>query len=120
MKIKKCLYLNRRAPYGTSHALEAIDAVLIGSAFDQDIALLFIDDGVFQLKKGQDTEALGIKNHSPAYRSFAMYDVEKIYVSADDMAARGLEQRDLLVEVEQLSDARIKELMDEHDVIFSF
>ncbi len=120
MKIKKCLYVNRRAPYGTSYALEAIDMVLIGSAFDQDISLLFIDDGLFQLKKGQDTADVEIKNHSPAYRAFEMYDVEKIYVSKEAMAARGLKRADLLVDVELLSDSRIKELMDEHDIIFSF
>ena len=118
--IKKCLYVNRRAPYGTSYALEAIDAVLIGSAFDQDISLLFIDDGIYQLKKEQDTADLEIKNHSPAYSAFEMYDVEKFYVSAEAMAARGLKKRDLLVDVEVLSDSKIGDLMDEHDVIFSF
>jgi len=118
--IKKCLYVNRRAPYGTSYALEAIDAVLIGSAFDQDISLLFIDDGVFQLKKDQDTTDIEMKNFSPAYRAFDMYDVEKIYVSKEAMAARGLKKRDLIIDVEVLSDNTIKDLMDAHDVIFSF
>jgi len=118
--IKKCLYVNRRAPYGTSYALEAIDAVLIGAAFDQDISLLFIDDGLYQLKKDQDTTEVEIKNFSPAYRAFEMYDVEKIYVSEEAMAARSLKKRDLVVDVEVLSDSKIKDLMDEHDVIFSF
>jgi len=118
--IKKCLYVNRRAPYGTSYALEAIDAVLIGAAFDQDISLLFIDDGVFQLKKEQDTTDLEMKNFSPAYRAFEMYDVEKIYVSEAALAARGLKKRDLVVDVEVLSDSIISDLMDENDVIFSF
>jgi len=118
--IKKCLYVNRRAPYGTSYALEAIDAVLIGSAFDQDISLLFIGDGVFQLKRDQDTTDIEMKNFSPAYSVFEMYDVEKLYVSKEAMAARGLKKRDLVVDVEVLSDNTIKNLMDEHDVIFSF
>jgi len=118
--IKKCLYVNRRAPYGTSYALEAIDAVLIGSAFDQDISLLFIDDGIFQLKKDQDTTDVEMKNFSPAYRAYEMYDVEKIYVSNEAMTARGLKKRDLVVDVEVLSDSKIKDLIDAHDVIFSF
>ncbi len=118
--IKKCLYVNRRAPYGTSYALEAIDVVLIGSAFDQDISLLFIDDGVFQLKSDQDTTGIEMKNFSSAYSAFEMYDVEKLYVSKEAMTARGLKKRDLVVDVEVLSDNAIKDLMDEHDVIFSF
>ena len=118
--IKKCLYVNRRAPYGTSYAFEAIDAVLIGSAFDQDISLLFIDDGVFQLKNDQDTTEVEMKNFSPAYRAFEMYDVDKIYVSKEAMAERGLKKRDLVVDVKMLSDDRIRDLMDEHEVIFTF
>ncbi|MCK5718157.1 MAG: DsrE family protein, partial [Thiomargarita sp.] len=49
--IKKFLYVNRKAPYGTIYALESLEVVLIGAAFDQDVSLAFIDDGVYQLKK---------------------------------------------------------------------
>ena len=52
--VKKFLYVNRRAPHGTVYAHEALEVVLIGAAFDQDVSLAFIDDGVFQLKKDQD------------------------------------------------------------------
>jgi len=118
--VKKILYVNRRAPYGSSHALEAIDVVLIGAAFDQDISLLFIDDGVFQLKKGQDTSDVDMKNFSSTYAAFSMYDVEKIYVSSESMITRGLTKKDFVVTVEMLSDPEIRDLMDENDVIFSF
>ncbi|VAX05890.1 tRNA 5-methylaminomethyl-2-thiouridine synthase subunit TusC [hydrothermal vent metagenome] len=118
--VKKFLYVNRRAPYGSSYAMEAIDVVLIGAAFDQDISVLFIDDGVFQLKEGQDTLDVDMKNISPALRALDMYDVDKIYVATDAMATRGLKQRDLVIEVEMLSDAKIQDLMDAQDVIFSF
>ncbi len=47
--IKKFLYLNRKAPYGSIYALESLEVVLIGAAFDQDVCLAFVDDGVFQL-----------------------------------------------------------------------
>ena len=46
--IKKFLYLNRKAPYGSIYALESLEVVLIGAAFDQDVSLAFIDDGVYQ------------------------------------------------------------------------
>ena len=53
--VKKFLYINRRAPHGSIYAHEALEVVLIGAAFDQDVSLAFIDDGVYQLKKNQDT-----------------------------------------------------------------
>ncbi|MDH5257677.1 MAG: sulfurtransferase complex subunit TusC [Gammaproteobacteria bacterium] len=118
--IKKFMYVNRKAPYGTIYALESLEVVLIGAAFDQDISLAFVDDGVYQLKKGQDTKATEIKNFSPTYRALEMYDVEKLYVSKDSMDERGLSVDDLVVPVEVLSSEQMADLMEEQDVIFSF
>ena len=118
--IKKMMYINRKAPYGTIYALESLEVVLIGAAFDQDISLAFLDDGVYQLKKGQDTKATEIKNFSPTYRALEMYDVEKLYVSKDAMEERGLSVDDLVVPVEVLDSAQMADLMEDQDVIFSF
>ena len=118
--IKKFMYINRKAPYGTIYALESLEVVLIGAAFDQDISLAFIDDGVYQLKKDQDTKATEIKNFSPTYRALEMYDVEKLFVSQESMDERGLTVDDLVVPVELLSNEQMADLMDEQDVIYSF
>ena len=59
---KKFIYINRRAPHGTVYPLESLETVLIGAAFDQDVSMLFIDDGVYQLKKDQTTDAIEFKN----------------------------------------------------------
>lgn len=118
--IKKFLYLNRKAPYGTVYALESLEVVLIGAAFEQDVSLVFLDDGVYQIKKGQDTQGAEMKNFSPTYRALEMYDVEKLYVSKESMEERGLTEEDLLVDVEILDAKQLAELMDGQDVILSF
>ncbi|MCC7168632.1 MAG: hypothetical protein IT565_13785, partial [Rhodospirillales bacterium] len=33
--VKKFMYVNRKAPYGTIYALEVLEMVLISAAFDQ-------------------------------------------------------------------------------------
>ena len=53
MSTKKFLFVNRKAPYGTVYALESLEVVLISAAFEQDVSLAFIDDGVYQITKGQ-------------------------------------------------------------------
>ena len=118
--IKRFLFVNRRAPWGTGYAVEALDAVLIAAAFDQDVSVLFVDDGVYQIKKGQDTRAIGVKNSSPAYGALATCDVDKLYVERESLEARGLGERDLLVPVRVLGAKEVSELMDEQDVILSF
>ena len=74
---KKFLYVNRKAPYGTIYALESLEVVLIGAAFEQDVSLAFVGDGVYQLTKGQDTKGLEMKNFSPTYRALEDYDVDQ-------------------------------------------
>ena len=118
--VKKFAYVNRRAPYGSIYALEALEVVLVGAAFDQDVSVVFMDDGVYQLKKDQDTSGVGMKNFSPAYRALEMYDVEKLYVEKESLQTRGLTEEQLIVPVEVLSQDEIGELMEQQDVIFSF
>jgi tRNA 2-thiouridine synthesizing protein C len=117
---KKFLYVNRRAPYGSIYALESLEVVLIGAAFEQDVSLAFLGDGVYQLTKGQDTKGLEVKNFSPTFRALEDYDVTKLYVEKEALEARGLREADLVVPVQVVDAARMAEIMDEQDVILSF
>ncbi len=96
MATKKFMYINRRAPYGTIYALEGLEVVLIGAAFEQDVSMAFVGDGVFQLKKGQDTSQSDMKNFSPTYKALGDYEVTKLYVEQESLAARGLTVEDLM------------------------
>ena len=132
--VKKFLYVNRKAPYGTVYALESLEVVLIGAAFDQDVALIFMDDGVFQIKKDQNTEASGMKNFSPTYNALGDYDINKIYVEKESLEARGLTVDDLMdltyededddwaekSSIHLVSADEIRDLMEESDVVLSF
>ena len=118
--VKKFMFVNRKAPYGTIYALESLEVVLISAAFDQDVSLAFLDDGVYQLKKGQQTKGIETKNFSPTYRALDGYDVEKLYVEKESLEARGLTEEDLLVDVTVLGSKEMGSLMDEQDVVLSF
>jgi tRNA 2-thiouridine synthesizing protein C len=89
------MYINRKAPYGTIYAWESLEVVLIGAAFEQDVSLAFLYDGVFQLTKGQDTKGIGMKNFSPTYAALGDYEVTKIYVEKESLEERGLTIDDL-------------------------
>ena len=118
--VKKFMYVNRKAPYGTVYALESLEVVLIGAAFEQDVSVVFLDDGVFEIVKGHDTSGSDMKNFSPTYRALEMYDVEKLYVSKDSLEERGLTTDDLIVDVEVKSADEIRDMMEDQDVILSF
>ena len=118
--IKKFLYVNRRAPHGTVYAHEALEVVLIGAAFDQDVSLAFIDDGVFQLKKNQDTSEIYTKNFSKIYSALEMYDVEKLFVEKESLESRGLTEKDLSVDVKVIDSNEMKKLMSDSEVVLNF
>ena len=92
---KKFLYINRKAPFGTIYALESLEVVLISAAFEQDVSLAFIDDGVFQLMAGQDTAGIGMKNFSRTYKALGDFEIKKLYVERESLEARGLTLDDL-------------------------
>ncbi|BAV33583.1 sulfur oxidoreductase [Sulfuricaulis limicola] len=119
-KIKKFLYINRKAPYGTIYALESLEVVLIAAAFDQDVSLAFLDDGVYQIIKGQHTRTIDVKNFSPTYRALEGYDIEKLYVEKESMEVRGLKEEDFIVPVKVISTQEMADLMESQDVVLSF
>ena len=95
-KVKKFMYINRRAPHGTNYAQEGLEVALIGAAFDQDVSIAFIDDGVFQLKTNQDTGEIGVKNFTATFRALGDYEVKKVYVEQESLNQRGLTAEDLM------------------------
>jgi len=118
--VKKFMFVNRKAPYGTIYALEGLEVVLISAAFDQDVSLAFLDDGVYALLKGQQTKALEVKNFSPTYRALEGYDVEKLYVERESLAARGITEDQLVVPVQVVDAKEMAALMEQQDVIIGF
>ena len=131
---KKFLYVNRKAPYGTIYALESLEVVLIGAAFEQDVSVAFMDDGVYQICKGQDTKGIGMKNFSPTYNALGDYDIQKIYVEKESLEARGLTVEDLMDlkyededddwaekdSIRVVSSTELAEIMDQQNVVLSF
>jgi len=132
--VKKFLYVNRKAPYGTIYALESLEVVLIGAAFEQDVALAFLDDGVYQLTKDQNTDGIEMKNFSPTYSALGDYDIRKIYVEKESLEERGLTIDDLQHltyededddwaekdSIHVVTAKEMAEIMDQSDVILSF
>lgn len=117
---RKFMLVNRTAPYGTIYALEALEVVLIAATFDQDVSLVFMDDGVYPLAKGQKTAGIEMKNFSPTFRALDDYDVNKLYVERESLEQRGLTADDLVVPVEVLDSAQLGKLMAQQDVVLSF
>ncbi len=119
MDRKRLLFLLRQPPYGTSHALEALESILVAGVFEQTVSVLFRDDGVWQLVRGQAGAALGTRTVGKVVQALPQYEVERLYVCATSLAARGLGVEDLVVTAEPLDGAAQHALVRAQDVVIN-
>lgn len=111
--IQKIMFIMRHAPHGTIYSYEGLETVLIMAAYEQDLSMAFVGDGVFALVKDQDTSDIGIKGFIKTYGALEDYEVEKLYVDRQSMEERGLTPDDFAVPVEVKEAKEIAAIMEE-------
>lgn len=120
MTAHKLLYLFTCGPYSCASGNEGLDAVLAGSALEQDLSLLFIHDGVFQLLAGQDTADSELKQFTRTFRALEDFGVQRLYVHDQSMCSRGLTVEQLSVQVSELDSAGVASLIQQQYRVFTF
>lgn len=117
---EKLMIVFRKAPYGSIYSFEGLENVLIMGAYDQDISVLFIDDGVYAIKDNMDTQVTGIKNFSPTFRAIEAYDIEKLFIDKESLESRGVTVDDLVIEPKVIDASEVEALMEEQKNFFMF
>ena len=118
---KKLLFISRHAPYGSSLAKDALDAILAASAYDQQLSLLFMDDGVFQLMANQDTNEIQQKCFSAILPVLPLYEINSIYVHYESLIKRQITINELVLDGVQIIDSTaISNLLAQQDHLLSF
>ena len=115
--MKKYLFVMRQAPHLSSRLQEALDQLLTTAAFDQQVEILFIDDGVFQLKIGQDSSVMAGKDTAACFNALSLYGVERLMVESQSLQERGLSQDDLILSVTVISRDSLALLFREYDIL---
>ncbi|MBF0188411.1 MAG: DsrE family protein [Magnetococcales bacterium] len=95
--VKKIMFTVRKGPHGTIYVYEGLEVKLIMAAYDADISVVFMDDGVYALQQGQKTGDLGIKGFEATYGVLVDYEISKVYVDKKSMEDRGMTVEDLVV-----------------------
>jgi tRNA 2-thiouridine synthesizing protein C len=115
--MKSYLFVMRRPPNLGNHVQETLDMILTMAAFDQAVSVLFADDGVLQLKAGQNQAALSLKETSAIFNALPVYEVNSLYVEAESLKSRGLAPADLILPAQAIERIKISELMKRFQVI---
>lgn len=116
----KILYTISHGPYSNAYGQEALDAILIGASFELDVSVLFLNDGVFQIKQGQNNANSKLKKYTNTFKALADFGVENCYVHDLSLIARGLELNDLSVDTQLLNSEAVTALIAEQSKVFTF
>jgi tRNA 2-thiouridine synthesizing protein C len=113
------LVVVRHSPYGSSMGKVSVDTVLATAAFDCQPTVLYMGEGVLQLKPEQNAEAINQKTIGKQLASFPMYDVEQIYVEAEAAARYGLDLENAPVTSKAVNSDEIYALLNTSQHILS-
>ncbi len=116
-KRKKILFVLSKAPYSGAYVCETLDIVMTAAAFDQDVSVLLLDDGVFQLKSQQNPESFELKNTAALFAALPVYGIENILVETESLLSWGLTVNDLAETVTEISRQEVGELFKQFDLI---
>lgn len=118
--MKSTLFINTKAPYSSLAARESIDAALATAAFGVPVGVLFIGDGVFQLRKDQQPTNAGLKRTGSMLEAFELYGIEDIHVCQSSLELRGMTLEQLLLPAHALDHDAIRTLLTRYDHLLTF
>jgi tRNA 2-thiouridine synthesizing protein C len=113
MNARRLLFLIRHPPHRGALPFETLDELLVGAVFDQQISVLFVGDGVFQLVDSGQTTG----NVARGFRALPTYDVHDVYVDKSSLRQRGLTTDALVLPVRALTRGRVGALIAAQDVV---
>jgi len=116
----RLLYIFTQAPYSRAAGQEGLDAVLVASAFELRVSLLFLHDGIYQLKTEQISQADGLKQFTKTYAALQDFGIEEIYTHDLSRLARGISDDEMIVTTRNVDSDQIRALIAEQDKVFTF
>ncbi len=116
--MKSLLIISRRPPAHLA-AREALDMALAAAAFGVPTGLLFMDDGVLQLRKSQDAGLLQQKSLAANLEALEMYGVEDVMVCRHSLGERGLNVNHCLLAVNCVDSAQIATMLEHYSEVVS-
>lgn len=116
--MKNFLFIMRQPPHSSSQCQETLDIILTIAAFDQKVSILFLDQGIFQLKKDQNPDCLAMKDTAAIFKALNIYEVNRLYIEVESLHQYGLKPGDLLLPVQEIYRKEVGQLMRQHPIIF--
>lgn len=113
---KSMLIISRQPPWAGPAAREALDIALAGGAYDLPVAMLFLDDGVYQLMDAQAPAHVQQKNLAANLQALPLFGIDDVFVCASSLQQRGNDQP-LAVAAQILTSEQLQRLLPRFDLL---
>jgi len=107
----KVAMLMRKAPYGSVYPAEGFRAMMGVAVFELALCVIFLDDGVYTLARGQNPAALDMKPLGEGFPTLGDVGIKKFYVHDQSLAERGLSPEDLVIPARVVSGSEIEKIL---------
>jgi tRNA 2-thiouridine synthesizing protein C len=114
---KRILFIASRSPYADERAQELLDMLLVCSTFGADVSVLFDGDGLWQLLPDQASDQIGRRSIAAQLSSLPLFDVDRIYADAKQLAQLPLPATELCLPCQPLSSLELTMLITQHEHI---
>ncbi|QPB41757.1 sulfurtransferase complex subunit TusC [Rodentibacter haemolyticus] len=118
----KIAFLFHSAPHGSSVSREGLDALLAATAFcdEQDIGVFFINDGVFNLVKGQQPAFLLQKDFIRTFKLLDLYEIEQRFICQDSLEKLGITEDNLIISAKKIDRTSLITKLNQAEKLLTF
>lgn len=118
--MKKITVVFRHAPHGSACSREGLDFALLSASFEQQVTLIFVDDGVLNLLANQQPAHIGCRDYIATFKALPLYDIEQVFVCQQSLQARTLNLEHCAITVEPLEPEAITAQLQLADEVFVY
>lgn len=112
-------FISRSAPYGSNRANLCLDIALASAVFEQDVSYVFLDDGVYQILRGQDASIIKSKTLGNALETLGLYGIENVFADEGSLKRRNIDGTELLADIQVINSDALSELIKSSDTVFN-
>ncbi|MDG6881489.1 tRNA 2-thiouridine synthesizing protein C [Phocoenobacter uteri] len=123
MKKYKLAVLFTQPPFDSAISREGLDALLAASVFcdEDEIAICFLNDGVFNLLKDQHPDLILQKDHSVTFKLIDLYELSECFICQQSLQQRNISADNLLISGYQcVSQQTIFDILQQSQKVLTF
>ena len=117
--MKQIAVIFRTAPHRNARAREGLEFAMLAASLDQQVSLIFVDEGVFNLLP-QNAELIGNKDYLATFKAVDFYDIEPVLVLDSALTQVGLTAEQLTLAADVVDSAAMQQHLQQVDEVMVF